>query len=82
MGSEQPTVCGGPWPNSNVGDGQAISYEVSRGIRGESLVHGAIEAACFVDVALQRVWIVAKRRHCVSTQVSDRFLPLPSSQHS
>lgn len=48
-----PTVRGGPWPNGNVGNGHMITYEVSGGILGECLVHRAIEAARFVDVALQ-----------------------------
>ena len=42
-----------------------VTYEVSGGIFGECLVHGAIETACFVDVALQGVWIVAKSGHCM-----------------
>lgn len=64
-GCERLTVRGGPWPDSNVGDGEMITYEVSGGILCKCLVHGAIEAACFVDVALQGVWIVAESGHCV-----------------
>jgi hypothetical protein len=47
-----------------------ITYEVSGGVLGECLVHGAIEAACFVDVALQGVWIVAESGHCAFQPMS------------
>lgn len=60
---ERPTVSGGPWPNSNIGDGDMITYEVSGGILCECLVHGAIEAACFINIALQGVWMVADSGH-------------------
>ncbi len=42
-----------------------IADEVSRGIVGKGLVHGAVETACFVDVAVQGVRVVAEGGHCV-----------------
>jgi hypothetical protein len=37
-----------------------ITHEVSGGILSECIVHGAIEAAYFVNVAFQGVRIIAK----------------------
>lgn len=59
------TVRGGPWPNSNVGDGKMITDEVSGTIIGQGLIHSAVETARFVDVAVQGVRIVAESGHCV-----------------
>lgn len=59
------TVRGGPWPNSNIGDSKMITNEIPGRIVGKGLVHGAVETARFVDVAVQGVWIVAVSGHCV-----------------
>lgn len=53
-----------------------IAYEVSRGILRECLVHSAIEAACFVDVTLQGVWMIADSGHFgVQYRLVDEFFP-------
>jgi hypothetical protein len=63
-----------------------ITYEVSGGILGECRVHGAVETACFVDVALQGVWIVAESRHWVvqarSVTAFSPSIPVAQIEHT
>lgn len=58
------TVCSDPGPDCYVGNGKMIADKVAGRIRSECRVHGAVDAAGFVDVALQSVWVVTWSRDC------------------
>lgn len=51
------TICGDPWPDSNVGNGDPVTYEVPVWILGKLGVHGTIEAARLVYVSVQSIRI-------------------------
>lgn len=46
---------GDPAPAGNVGDGDSVTDEEARGRLGEVGVHGAVQAAGLVDVAVDAV---------------------------
>lgn len=62
-GSRELTERCDPWPDGNVGNGEVIANEEPRRVVLKSFVHDTVETARLIDVTLQRVGIVTKRRH-------------------
>lgn len=57
-----------------------ITNEVSGWIVGKGLVHGAVETARFVDIAVQGIRIVAESGHCVYVRSVTPFPSIATGQ--
>ena len=70
-GNDQLTVCGNPWPNSDISDGDAIAYDISSSVLSQLAIQSAVETMRLVDVAVDGIleflgsvaWGIHERQH-------------------